>query len=226
MAAQSDQPGQSPRRAAEVLFESLALSILKGEYAAGSELPSERTLAARFKVSRGTVREAVHMLKSAQLVRVSQGASTVVLPADASLDVRVIGLRYRLDDETVHREIEERRVLQGLTLVYLAERRGSRETFEEVLAKIDRFVERGCPEAEADELEALVWTKIAEATNNRFLLREVRWWFHQRTAMPAGASSMPPAARASFYRELARRLRDRDHAAQFFFDLLPVLAQV
>lgn len=221
MAAQSEQ---SPRRAAETLFESLALMILKGEYAAGSELPSERTLAARFKVSRGTVREAVHMLKSAQLVRVSQGASTVVLPADASLDVRVIGLRYRLDDEAVHREIEERRVLQGLTLVYLAERRGAREVFDGLMAEIERFVERGTLDEEVDALEALVWTKIAEATNNRFLLREVRWWFHERAAMPVRSRNLQPAARASFYRELARRLRDRDHAAQFFFDLLPVLA--
>src|SRR5215211_5250478 len=97
------------------------------------------------------------MLESAQLARVSQGAPTTVLASDASLDVRVMVLRYRLDGEAERRQINERRVLQGLTLVYLAEQRGEPEEFGRLLAAVDGFLARGAPPSEIDALEELVW---------------------------------------------------------------------
>ncbi|MEV7424402.1 MULTISPECIES: GntR family transcriptional regulator [unclassified Streptomyces] len=61
------------------IAEALRRSILSGEYPVGARLPSESDLAARWSVSRGTVRQAVGLLASDGLIGSRQGARRVVL---------------------------------------------------------------------------------------------------------------------------------------------------
>ncbi|MER7207730.1 GntR family transcriptional regulator [Streptosporangium sp. NPDC000239] len=59
-------------------------AIMCGEYAVGSQLPSETTLATRFDVSRGTVRQAVALLAAEGLVGSRQGARRIVVGRERS----------------------------------------------------------------------------------------------------------------------------------------------
>ncbi|GAA3441295.1 GntR family transcriptional regulator [Planomonospora venezuelensis] len=59
-------------------------AITRGGYAVGAQLPSEAELAARFAVSRGTVRQAVAVLAAEGLVGSRQGARRIVLGRERS----------------------------------------------------------------------------------------------------------------------------------------------
>jgi GntR family transcriptional regulator len=61
------------------IADALRQSIRRGEYDIGARLPSESDLAARWSVSRGTVRQAAALLASEGLIGSQQGARRVVL---------------------------------------------------------------------------------------------------------------------------------------------------
>jgi DNA-binding FadR family transcriptional regulator len=68
----------------EVVAERLRQRVVHGELPPGSRLPNEATLAVDFGVSRATVREALRMLATQNLIRTSKGAgggSYVTLPS-------------------------------------------------------------------------------------------------------------------------------------------------
>ncbi len=67
-----------PLKIAEQVAGSLRDAILKGALSPGETLPSERDLAGRFKVNRGSIREAIHKLEAWGLVDVRQGGATRV----------------------------------------------------------------------------------------------------------------------------------------------------
>lgn len=62
------------RRAFEEILDQLEQAILVGELSAGDKLPPERELAARFGVSRTSVREALRVLEALGLVEIRRGA--------------------------------------------------------------------------------------------------------------------------------------------------------
>jgi DNA-binding FadR family transcriptional regulator len=204
--------------------------LVLGEIAPGSALPSERVLAERFGVSRTVLRQAVHKLEECGLVAVRQGGATVALDAALSTDYRVLELRYRLGpkDGVERRELAERRILQGHALVYLAERRADPAAVVALLAQVESYLAEGAPDDGLSAFERTVWEGLASLAENRLYRAEVAWWFRvagHGTERPEGRL-LSPMARASFYRELFRRLRDRDHAARFFMDMMgPLLAR-
>ena len=74
------------------VFEQLTAEIVRGGYAPGDTLPSERELSEALHVNRHVVREAVKRLEQVGLVRVSQGGRTGVLDyrRTAGLDLLAI----------------------------------------------------------------------------------------------------------------------------------------
>ncbi|WP_033321814.1 GntR family transcriptional regulator [Streptomyces yerevanensis] len=68
----------------EEIAEELRRAIDREEYTVGSRLPTETDLAARYEVSRGTVRQAVAALTSEGLIGSRQGARRVVLASRRS----------------------------------------------------------------------------------------------------------------------------------------------
>jgi GntR family transcriptional regulator, transcriptional repressor for pyruvate dehydrogenase complex len=71
-------------RAYEAVAHELLVAILGGHLAAGDRLPSERQLAARFGVSRPTVREALGALEARGLVETRVGSGTFVARREGS----------------------------------------------------------------------------------------------------------------------------------------------
>ncbi|MEV0298021.1 GntR family transcriptional regulator [Nocardia sp. NPDC050710] len=62
--------------------------ILRGELAPGAEVPSERELAASWKVARPTASKALNMLRQQGLVESRRGSGTYVIDARADAQVR------------------------------------------------------------------------------------------------------------------------------------------
>lgn len=62
----------------QVIFDELQSKIIAGEYAAGSNLPSERDLVSTLGVSRSAVREALQRLAQSRLVTINHGGGTRV----------------------------------------------------------------------------------------------------------------------------------------------------
>ncbi len=63
---------------ADAIYRDLQGQILRGELAAGSRLPGERELAARYETNRNTLREAFRRLEQARLITVRHGQGVTV----------------------------------------------------------------------------------------------------------------------------------------------------
>lgn len=68
-----------PERLSDAVFRQLHKMIANGDLSAGQRLPPERELADQFGVSRASLREALHLLDHAGLVRKRQGAGVFVV---------------------------------------------------------------------------------------------------------------------------------------------------
>jgi DNA-binding FadR family transcriptional regulator len=210
-----------PRKhAADHVFEELAGAILRGELAVASALPPERVLARTFDVSPLVVRQAVHRLAELGLARVRQGGKTVVLdPADAS-DVRVIALLYgegsrvRRSREDV-RDILEKQLLQGFCLVDLASRRATDPERGAIADLVAEWGSGADPMRDFPAFEENFWRALARAGKNRIYALEVSWWYRVLVRRPP-QPARPLATVVVFYREIARRLVDRDHASSYY----------
>ena len=66
-------PRRSPQKVSHLLAADLRRQILNGELAADQQLPSEPDLIARLQISRDTLREALRILESQQLLEVKRG---------------------------------------------------------------------------------------------------------------------------------------------------------
>lgn len=63
---------------ANKLIREILARILAGEYAVGSRLPSERALSEEFRISRGTVRQALSSLTELNVVQIRHGSGAYV----------------------------------------------------------------------------------------------------------------------------------------------------
>jgi DNA-binding FadR family transcriptional regulator len=63
-----------PKKAAEIVADRIRGAIIRGDLASGDSLPAEAQLIASFAVSRPTIREAIRILESENLLHVSRGA--------------------------------------------------------------------------------------------------------------------------------------------------------
>ncbi|MGA7434007.1 MAG: GntR family transcriptional regulator [Solirubrobacterales bacterium] len=70
---------EPPGSVSQRVHHALRRDILEGKLAAGSALPSERSLAEEFSVNRHAVREALKRLEQAGLIRITHGGATRVL---------------------------------------------------------------------------------------------------------------------------------------------------
>jgi hypothetical protein len=106
--------------------------------------------------------------------------------------------------------------MQGLSLVEVASRRASPDRLALLVSTTEK--ERPTTAAGVDEFEHEFWSLLAAIGKNRIFMLEVAWWrnvFPDRP-IPQEVASAEPDARMAFYRELARRLRDRDHPVEYY----------
>jgi DNA-binding FadR family transcriptional regulator len=127
---------------AETVADGLLELVMDGTFPPGSTLPSEAEIAQRFEVSRLTVREAIRSLASTNVIRVQQGRSSVINPADqwSPLDPGLLKARGKASGEPLRlpkRLLEARRTVE----VGIAELAANRRS-DEHLARMTAFVEQ------------------------------------------------------------------------------------
>ena len=81
MAADTSTTTRKPRY--QQLAENLRTAILRGDFPAADQFPTENELCVQYGVSRFTVREALRSLQNEGLIRRKRGSGTVIQPAAA-----------------------------------------------------------------------------------------------------------------------------------------------
>jgi GntR family transcriptional regulator, transcriptional repressor for pyruvate dehydrogenase complex len=85
------------RRVADQIFEELRRRIVSGLWVDGSQLPTERELAAEFEVSPNTIRESIRALGALGLVEVRQGSGAYVRLTPSALVSSSLGTVMRIE---------------------------------------------------------------------------------------------------------------------------------
>ncbi|MBN9315542.1 MAG: FadR family transcriptional regulator [Devosia sp.] len=161
--------------AAEAVANQLADTILR-DLAPGLSIPSEAELAARYQVSRLTVREAVKMLVGRGLLHLGRGRRAVVREPDSSVFAGMLVSIVRNDPKGLFDLIELRMAMETLS-AGLAAKRASRAGLQAVDGAMEgmrRFATdaaRGDAEAEArfHESDLQFHEAVAMASGNRVI---------------------------------------------------------
>lgn len=206
-------------RAADYVFETLSRAILTGELVPGSVLATQRELSQQFGVSPLVVRQATHRLEELGLVRVRQGSTTIVLDPDQATDFRLIELQLELaiPGDRLGLAALEMQVLTSFSLLALAERRITEDELQALDELVDALPETITP-LEAIGFRVQFWGRIAQATRNPVVARQIRWWARvlqdlekrTRTAREGGVwTDGPGTPQRAVYRNLVKALRKR-----------------
>lgn len=114
----------------EKAAEELKLRIAKGEYARGSRIPNEFELAKSLNVSRNTVRDAVKLLISTNVLHIKRGKGTYVTQSPGLAD-DPLGLSF-MDSTSLQPELEEVRLMFEPEIAYLAAQKATAEEIEQL----------------------------------------------------------------------------------------------
>ncbi|HOJ13576.1 MAG TPA: FadR/GntR family transcriptional regulator [Deltaproteobacteria bacterium] len=196
------------------LFERVAAillkRILKGGYAVGLRLPTERELATSFDVNRSTVREALKRLESLGVIEIRHGDGVYVKDYMESPSLDLIWAMFYLDDrldaDILMTLLEIRRILVPEMAALAAMRRDVShvKTLEEVASN-----HQGVSVLERD---MLVHRVIARASANT--LYQVLINFFDRFFLEFGHLYFDDEANAArsvrFHREIYEAVRDAD----------------
>lgn len=149
----------------------LEMALLDGRYPANSKLPSERTLAEQFSVSRNTIREAMQRMVARGLLRSRPGAGVYVgdqlrTSTSSPWSQLVVDQPALLNDV-----LEFRRVLEGATAYYAA-LRGTEEEYAGIRALLAGLEQSRLADQAATEaaLDAQLHEAIALASHNSMFL--------------------------------------------------------
>ena len=144
--------------------ESIATVITTGQLAPGERLPSDREIAARFGVSRPTVREGLVALEYAGLIDVRQGSGAYVTE-------RHTGPEATTGVDSPEQVIEARLALEP-TIARLCATRFTTEQADGLVALVDRADEEVGPDGSPTELVRLgleFHRELANSCENAFL---------------------------------------------------------
>lgn len=170
-AHQEIAPVKSTRIYEEIVRQIQAL-IEEGTLRSGDQLPPERVLAERFKVSRNSVREALRTLQSLGLIATRPGGGTFIQETSVESLIEPLALSILNQREAVSELFEARRLLEPS----IAKLASQRATGEEV-AEMERILDEQSKEIAAGRTgiaqDAAFHAAIAGSTHNRAILRLV-----------------------------------------------------
>ncbi|HEY0572973.1 MAG TPA: GntR family transcriptional regulator [Pseudonocardia sp.] len=162
-----------PLRTFDAIIRQIRAMIEDGRLRPGDRLPSERTLAEQFEVSRNTVREALRMLEISGLITLKRGhtGGSFIAAGDASVVANSLADALQLTDFTLEHVVESLRGIASMAAVAACER-----MTDDDLAELDANVRRAAELTEAGRWEDKVTTHLefhhilAKATGNPILV--------------------------------------------------------
>ncbi len=140
-------PVESERRSDRVA-EAIRETIIDGSFSPGETLPPERILAARFKVTRNTVREALKVLELSRLVSIRQGSGARVLDYLANAGFEFISTMFGSQGDgrkDLVADLSQARTVVGQAIYHHAIDHFDNVVLEDVRAAVDDLA------AEADK---------------------------------------------------------------------------
>ncbi|HYY89991.1 MAG TPA: FadR/GntR family transcriptional regulator [Chloroflexota bacterium] len=154
----------------EHIVDQIRALIREGRWEPGDQIPPERELAERFRVSRTSVREALRALEIQGIIESRQGGGTFVRSADAEALIPPLAAAILRGQRELAEVLEVRELIEPGVARYAALR-----ATEEDIAELERLLDRqrecivhGKPFV--DEDTAFHHT-LARAADNRILLR-------------------------------------------------------
>lgn len=153
--------GRPKRRGAAEIASMLRRNIMAGELALRERLAPERTLAAEYRVARGTVREALNQLASEELVQIRPGSGTYVTYEASNLPNPVM---LSAGPDTL---LDARQKLEPLLCALAASNRRQQDV-DDLIALSGKYLTAGDVPAQADA-DAEFHELIAKASGNEVL---------------------------------------------------------
>lgn len=172
-----------PEKVSGTITRQIESLILKGILRAGERLPSERDLAARFNVSRPSLREALADLETRGLIETRAGSGAFVAQVLGSAFASPLVALFSTHDEALFDYITFRRDLEALA----AERAASHATEADITVIHNVFermetAHRSPNSAEEAALDAEFHMAIVEAAHNVVMLHMMRSMFEMLQA--------------------------------------------
>ncbi len=143
----------------------IADRVRQGEYAPGERLPSEFELAEEFGVSRGTVREAVKLLISRNVLEIRRAKGTFVCE-NPGMEEDPLGLGLTQDREKLIRDLLELRILLECYAARNAALNAKPEQIARMKELADRIDEAGDDNALCTAHDIELHKCIAESCGN------------------------------------------------------------
>jgi len=148
------KPVQRSPKAASRIANSLRREIITGALHAGDKLLPERVLQEQFQVSRPTLREAMRLLESESLIKISRGqhGGARVQKLDTSVTARQVGMFLQMEGTTLADVLQARTFLEPPAAGLIAENRSLAviDKLRSNVAMAKKAYEDGDPRALAD----------------------------------------------------------------------------
>lgn len=204
------------RSAADEVFSTLHGRIMAGELRPGDRLPPQDELARQLKVSRNTLREAIHKLTVMGLLAAKPGVGTVIQVSNPARYLGALGDHLLLDSATVREFVEARLFVEKAT-IRLAVLRATAPALRELGAVVDAQ-EKAFAAGEVESfsrLDAEFHMRLARMSNNHVLVKflETLWDLLQRFIMEVARLPLAIENAITFHRKMIRYIGKRDLAA-------------
>lgn len=141
----------------------------------GDKLPTERELAAAFKVSRHTVREAIRALENQNILKSRPGSGTFVI-FNEEQELNDVLVRYVSRERDKLSEVFQLRLILEPQIAFLAAQNATDSdiaTLEKILSEQEDLAKDGDP-ARWFELDTELHLAIAKASGNNLLAKVVQ----------------------------------------------------
>lgn len=204
------------RSAADEVFSTLHDRIMAGELKPGDRLPPQDELARQLKVSRNTLREAIHKLTVMGLLAAKPGVGTVIQLSNPARYLGALGDHLLLDATTV-REFVEARLFVEKSTVRLAVLRATSQDLSDLEDIVDaQATAFAAGEMESfSRLDAEFHMRLARMSNNHVLVKflETLWDLLQRFILEVSRLPLAIENAISFHRRMTGYIAQRDLAA-------------
>jgi GntR family transcriptional repressor for pyruvate dehydrogenase complex len=198
----------------EQIVSQIQALIEKGRLKHGDQLPPERELAAIFKVSRHSVREAIRILEQKNILKSRPGSGTFIILEDESSVVEFLAKAIHREKNTLSEIFEFRELLEPQVAGLAA----LNATGKDILA-LEDLLDRQQKERDniiaSKELDEKFHLALAKATGNSVLMQVVELFSHILLKSRDEYSQSPHRNKLSIqgHQEILGAVKDGDPAA-------------
>lgn len=161
----------------EQVCDLLENEIVKGTFAVGDKLPTEKELAEMYRVSRTVIREATKILKQKGRLASFVGKGTFVIDETERGIESSLNAMIRMNPETSFNHLIEVREILEPAMAALAAAKASEEQIKELekaVARMDRSIEADAHKDDFLDADSKFHGLLAEATGNPIIAMLVK----------------------------------------------------